>query len=173
MTTILTGSGVLRTRLRDAGFTIVDGPGERPDVVAVDFRERAAVPSGAPVLAWVDTESLPAAIRSGARGFLQARVCTGTVRRAVLSVAAGGVFFGPGLLTTAFERSWCGLTAREEEILRLLADGRSTADLARHLMLAPKTVRNHLSTIGGKLGRRGHAELTAFARRTPARQTTT
>ncbi|MFE0021139.1 response regulator transcription factor [Amycolatopsis sp. NPDC059021] len=163
LTTVLTESKVLRTRLRDAGFTIVAEPGDRPDVVATDFRERAAVRSGAPVLAWVDTGSLPAAIRSGARGFLQGEVSTGTVRRAVLTVAAGGVFFGPDLLTTAVGGTWCGLTGREREILRLLAAGRSTADLARHLVLAPKTVRNHLTRIGGKLGQRGHAELAAFA----------
>ncbi|MFE0021157.1 response regulator transcription factor [Amycolatopsis sp. NPDC059021] len=164
MTTVLADPGVLRTRLRDAGFTVVDQQHDRPDVVLADFRERATVVFGAPVLAWVDAGSLPAAIRSGARGFLEEEVSAGTLRRAVLTVAAGGMFFGPGLLAAAVEATWCGLTEREEEILRLLAAGRSTADLAQHLELAPKTVRNHFAAIGGKLGLRGQAELTAFAR---------
>ncbi|GAA4551994.1 helix-turn-helix transcriptional regulator [Amycolatopsis samaneae] len=164
MTTVLADSGVLRARLRSAGFTVVEQRQDRPDVVAADFRERAEMASGARVLAWVIAESFPAAIRSGARGFLQEEVPVETLRCAVLTVAAGGVFFGPGLLGTALETTASGLTRREHEILGLLAAGRTTADMARHLGLAPKTIRNHLATIGAKLGLRGRTELAVFAR---------
>jgi DNA-binding NarL/FixJ family response regulator len=151
--------------LRDAGFTVVEERRDQPDVVALDFCEHTAATSGVPVLAWVDPGSVRAAIRWGARGFVAADLSAAALRRAVLTVAAGGVFFGPGLLDAAAETPASRLTEREGHVLGLLAAGKSIADLARHLGLAPKTVRNRLAALGGKLGVRGQAELAAYARR--------
>ena len=57
------------------------------------------------------------------------------------------------------------LTAREREILALLTEGRSNADIAERLVLSEKTVRNHLSGIFEKLGVSNRVEAAAWAAR--------
>jgi DNA-binding NarL/FixJ family response regulator len=56
-----------------------------------------------------------------------------------------------------------GLTAREAEVLRLVASGRSNAQIAADLVLSEKTVARHLSNIFGKLGVGSRTAATAFA----------
>jgi DNA-binding NarL/FixJ family response regulator len=57
------------------------------------------------------------------------------------------------------------LTARETEILTLVADGRSNAEIARQLFISAKTVSVHVSNILAKLGAAGRTEAAAIARR--------
>jgi DNA-binding NarL/FixJ family response regulator len=64
------------------------------------------------------------------------------------------------------------LTRREEQVLDLLADGRSNADIAERLFISPKTVEHHVSRILAKLGLRSRAEVAAHVARTgPSRST--
>ena len=56
------------------------------------------------------------------------------------------------------------LTAREGEVLDLLARGQSNTEITNELVLSPKTVRNHVSNIFGKLGARDRAEAIVMAR---------
>ncbi|HET8628589.1 MAG TPA: response regulator transcription factor [Thermomicrobiales bacterium] len=56
-----------------------------------------------------------------------------------------------------------GLTAREVEVLRLVAQGLSNADVAARLFLSPRTVNTHLTSIYGKLGVENRAAAVAFA----------
>ena len=56
-----------------------------------------------------------------------------------------------------------GLTEREIEVLRLVADGFTNNEIAAHLFLSPKTVSRHLSNIFAKLGVSSRAAATAFA----------
>jgi DNA-binding NarL/FixJ family response regulator len=56
-----------------------------------------------------------------------------------------------------------GLTAREVEVLRLIAAGRSNAEIADELVLSIRTVERHISTIYAKLGARGGAARAAAA----------
>jgi DNA-binding NarL/FixJ family response regulator len=58
-----------------------------------------------------------------------------------------------------------GLTHREMDVLRLVADGRSNHEIASALFLSPKTVRNRVSVILGKLGVESRTAAAAFALR--------
>ena len=57
------------------------------------------------------------------------------------------------------------LTAREREILALVADGRSNGEIGKQLFISTKTVSVHVSNILGKLGAAGRTEAAAIARR--------
>jgi DNA-binding NarL/FixJ family response regulator len=110
-----------------------------------------------------DDNSIFAALRAGARGYVLKAVSSEALVRAVDAVAHGESIFSPSIarrITGFFESSarsegpidaFPVLTVREREILDLIARGRSNAELARALRLSPKTVRNHISNIFAKL----------------------
>ncbi len=56
-----------------------------------------------------------------------------------------------------------GLTSREVEVLRLVAHGHSNKEIARELVLSPRTVERHISNLYGKIDARGKADATAYA----------
>jgi DNA-binding NarL/FixJ family response regulator len=56
-----------------------------------------------------------------------------------------------------------GLTVREVEVLRLLAGGLTNREIARRLVLSPRTVENHVFRIYARIGARGRADATAYA----------
>ncbi len=112
-----------------------------------------------------DDESVFAAIRAGARGYLLKGATQEETLRAIRAVASGEAIFGPAVAerlmhyfnstrpagkgaTTQF---FPELTEREYEILTLIAQRKSNTDLAVRLVLSPKTVRNHVSNILSKL----------------------
>lgn len=107
-----------------------------------------------------DDDSVFAAMRAGARGYLLKGAARGQVVRGILSVAAGEVIFGPSVarhMQRFFEAPpvtaalFPGLTPREHEVLDLVARGRSNTDIARVLGVSGKTVRNHVSNVFAKL----------------------
>jgi DNA-binding NarL/FixJ family response regulator len=57
------------------------------------------------------------------------------------------------------------LSRREREVVQLLAEGLSNAEIARQLFVTPKTVEHHVTSILGKLGLRSRAEVAAWAAR--------
>lgn len=101
------------------------------------------------------------AIRAGARGYLLKGAEPAEVVRAITTVAAGGVVFGAvlahriadffGSAPTAAESRFPTLTARELEVLDLVAAGLSNAQIAGRLFLSQKTVRNHVHAVLTKL----------------------
>ncbi len=108
-----------------------------------------------------DSESVFNAMRAGARGYLLKGAEPDELVRAVQAVARGEAIFGQsiatqvlryfnGLLVTA-PITFPELTAREREVLELIAAGRSNGEIAQVLSLSGKTVRNHVSIIFGKL----------------------
>ena len=121
-----------------------------------------------------DDSTLLSAMRAGARGYLVKGASQEEVTRAITSVHAGGVVFGaslasrigellspaPGLGAAEFPM----LTEREREVLDLIAAGRSNAQIAATLFLAPKTVRNNVSAILSKLQATDRAEVIIRAR---------
>jgi DNA-binding NarL/FixJ family response regulator len=122
-----------------------------------------------------DDDTVFAAIRAGARGYLLKGASRAEILRAIRAVAAGEAIFGPGVarrLVAFFARpvpradaaAFPGLTEREREILELIAQGRSNADITAALVLSPKTVRNHVSNIFSKLQVRDRAEAIVRAR---------
>ena len=122
-----------------------------------------------------DDESVFAAVRAGASGYLLKGADRADVIRAILGVAAGEAVFGPaiakrvlsffsGAPTTA-PTAFPELTEREREILDLVALGLGNQAIGRRLSLAQKTVRNNVSTILGKLHAADRGEAIARARR--------
>jgi DNA-binding NarL/FixJ family response regulator len=110
------------------------------------------------VSSFTDRRRIPAAVRAGARGYLSKDVDPQALAAAVRSVHAGHLLLEPGaaqaLLAEPGARPAAGpvLTARERDVLTLIADGRSNREIARALAVAEKTVKTHVSSILLKLG---------------------
>lgn len=106
-----------------------------------------------------DDDSVFAAMRAGARGYILKGADQAEVLRAIRAVATGEALFGPTIATrlTSFfsapaaPKVFPQLTDREREILDLIAQGRNNSEIAARLYLSPKTVRNHISSIFAKL----------------------
>jgi DNA-binding NarL/FixJ family response regulator len=149
--------------------------GLRPDVVVVDLhapgmngidttrRIVAASPRVAVLVLTMseDDDSVLAAMRVGARGYLLKSAGHAQIVRAICAVASGEAIFGPTIaerLIAFFSASSPGppqafpdLTAREREVLELIAQGEPNKAIARQLVLSVKTVCNHASSIYTKL----------------------
>ncbi|GAA2424425.1 response regulator transcription factor [Streptomyces glaucus] len=165
----------------------------RPDVVVMDLhlgepaasgveatREILRLRPGTAVLVVTmldDDASVFAAMRAGARGYLLKGAGPAEVERAVRAVANGEVILGPAVagravahLTataagTSAPDALGGLTAREREVLDLVARGLDNRAISRRLALSQKTVRNHLSNILTKLQAASRGEAIVRARR--------
>lgn len=107
-----------------------------------------------------DDESVFSAMRAGARGYLLKGARKEQTLRSIRSVANGEAFFSPGIarrMMTYFpeqrpqQSAFPELTEREREILGLVARGLGNNEIADRLVLSLKTVRNHVTTIVGKL----------------------
>ena len=108
-----------------------------------------------------DDDSVFAAMRAGARGYLLKGAGPDEVLRAIRAVAAGEAIFGPSIAQRLMEffagapsgppSAFPDLTDREREVLELIARGESNQSIARRLFLSEKTVRNHASNIFTKL----------------------
>lgn len=120
-------------------------------------------------------DSVFAALRAGARGYLLKGADRAEIARAVDTVAHGGVVFSATLAERvlaffAGHRPGMGLapfpnlTDREREVLDLVAQGLTNAEIARRLVVSDKTVRNHVSNVFAKLHVAGRAEAVARAR---------
>lgn len=133
---------------------------------------------GTPILVLTmseDDESLFAALRAGARGYLLKGARGDDIARAVVTVFGGEMVVGAALsgrLVAALTDRKGGaqpppfrqLTDREREILELVARGYDNHRIARHLVLSEKTVRNHVSLVLAKLPATTRAEAVALAR---------
>ncbi|TDB89081.1 response regulator transcription factor [Actinomadura sp. KC216] len=121
-----------------------------------------------------DDDSVFAAMRAGARGYLLKESGAEEIARAVRAVAAGEAIYGPEIarrVLTYFtdmpdprRAAFPELTDREREVLGLIAQGRSNADIAGTLFLSQKTVRNHVSNIFMKLHVADRAQAIVVAR---------
>jgi DNA-binding NarL/FixJ family response regulator len=107
-----------------------------------------------------DDDSVFAAMRAGARGYVLKGAQQDEIVRAIHAVAAGEAIFGPGIarrvlgLVSAPPAAgvpFPDLTGREREVLDLIASGTRNAEIARRMSIAPKTVANHVSAIFAKL----------------------
>ena len=150
--------------------------GLQPDVVLMDLQmprlngveATGRIVASSPhisvvVLSMMDDEdSVFAAVRAGARGYLLKGARRQEILRAVEAVGSGEVIFGPGIADRMMNyfrglrarpasEVFPELTERERVILGRIADGLDNGEIARELGLSVKTVRNHASNIFAKL----------------------
>ncbi len=109
-----------------------------------------------------DDDSVFAAMRAGARGYVLKGADQEEMLRAIRAVARGEALFGPAIASrlmsyftaprpAAAPLLFPELTEREREVLGLIAQGYNNEEIARRLVLSQKTVRNHVSNIFSKL----------------------
>jgi DNA-binding NarL/FixJ family response regulator len=109
-----------------------------------------------------EDDSVFAAMRAGARGYLLKGADQTEILRAIHAVSYGEAIFSPAIaqrLTQYFATlehaampvAFPDLTEREREVLSLIAQGRSNGEIATRLVISQKTVRNHVSNIFSKL----------------------
>jgi DNA-binding NarL/FixJ family response regulator len=151
----------------------------RPDVVLLDMvlpgldglgvlaelRERGLGARVLVVTSFTDRRSALPAVRAGARGYLSKDVEPEALATAVRSVHAGHLLLDPELTATLLAEP-PSLTARESDVLALVADGRSNREIARALALSEKTVKTHVSSILLKLGLADRTQAALYAVRT-------
>jgi DNA-binding NarL/FixJ family response regulator len=155
-----------------------------PDVVIMDVQlpDASGIEATAMVLAqnssvgilmltmFGDDDSVHAAIRAGARGYLVKGAGPAEIERAIRAVAHGEMILGapaahvPKQIHASGGRAFPALSEREEEVLGLVAQGLDNPAIARRLVLSEKTVRNHVSNVLTKLGVSSRAEAVARAR---------
>jgi DNA-binding NarL/FixJ family response regulator len=122
-----------------------------------------------------DDDSLFAALRAGARGYLLKEAAADDIARAVVTVARGETVLGARVSARVLDAVRSGilpgapapfprLTERERQVLELVARGYQNTRVAHHLGLSEKTVRNHVSAILAKLPAATRAEAVALAR---------
>jgi DNA-binding NarL/FixJ family response regulator len=101
-------------------------------------------------------------MRAGARGYILKGAKHDEMLRAIRAVGSGEAIFSPGIASRMMEffassrtvipaETFPDLTERELEILDLIAQGKSNAEIAETLVISVKTVRNHVSNIFNKL----------------------
>jgi DNA-binding NarL/FixJ family response regulator len=161
-----------------------------PDVILMDIRmpvldgveaTRRLVAQGSSARVLILTtfdldEYVHAAIRAGASGFLLKDVTPGDLLDAIRIVAGGDALLAPSVTRRLLERfattlpvgdqtseALAHLTARETEVLRLLAGGLSNAEIAAELVVSEATVKTHISAVLRKLGLRDRVQAVILA----------
>jgi DNA-binding NarL/FixJ family response regulator len=160
----------------------------RPDVILLDLhmpemggmlmleRLREELPEARVLVitASEKAETLLAAVSAGAAGYITKRASREELCDAVITVHGGGSVIAPhlaGHLLRQYRRAAKGetdslqnqLSARELEVLRLVAAGRTDKQIAEEIYVSPRTVQNHLARIRDKTGLRRRSELTRWA----------
>ena len=138
----------------------------RPDVVIMDVRMPGMdgleatreltqrVPESAVLIftAYSERSLLSRGLESGAKGYILKEAPHQTLLKAIEKVVAGEGFVDPALMPAFLSDARDDmLTGREREILQLLADGMSNADVARRLFISQETVKSHVRHILAKL----------------------
>jgi DNA-binding NarL/FixJ family response regulator len=156
-----------------------------PDVVLMDLRmprvdgieairrlaERGERPRSIALTTYADDTSVLGALRAGARGYLTKDAGAEQIRAAVEAVARGEAALDPAvqhhvlaaLTEPATPELPDGLTPREAEVLALIAEGLTNAEIAERLVVSAATVKTHVNHIFAKAGVRDRAQAVVYA----------
>jgi DNA-binding NarL/FixJ family response regulator len=157
----------------------------RPDVVLMDLRmprcdgveatrrlrERAPASKVIVLTTYADDHSVLEALRAGARGFLTKDAGAEEIERAIAAVVRGEAAIDPAvqhhLVEAVAAKSELphGLTPREAEVLTLIAQGLSNAEIAERLVVSEATVKSHINHLFTKTGVRDRAQAVSYAYR--------
>ena len=154
----------------------------RPDVVLMDLRmprmdgteaiRRLAARGGIAAIAlttYADDASVLGALRAGARGYLTKDAGAEQIRAAVEAVARGEAALDPAIqhhVLAAVDRAAGRPTTsrpREVEVLTLIAEGLTNAEIAERLVVSAATVKSHVNHIFAKIGARDRAQAVVYA----------
>ena len=159
----------------------------RPDAVVIDVdlpgcvnaAEQLCADSGAPVIllsGLADDERLFAALRAGATGVVSKDAAPDQLVRAIEIATRGDAILSPALTRRLIgelvsrpqpsrpcDKLVAGLTAREREVIALVARGLSNDEIAQQLVVSPATARTHVSRAMVKLRARDRSQLVVFA----------
>jgi DNA-binding NarL/FixJ family response regulator len=174
----------------DGVEALAQAKAELPDVVLMDLRMPhmegaqatreivAALPDTRVLVltTYADDESLFPALQAGARGYLTKDASAEEIEQAIRAVAAGRTHLDPvvqqRLLEAVQSPTNTGaapdqqpdeLTARESEVLKLIASGLSNAEIAESLVVSNATVKTHINRIFAKTGARDRAQAVRYA----------
>ncbi|MFF3285557.1 response regulator [Streptomyces sp. NPDC003023] len=161
-----------------------------PDVVLMDLRmprvdgveatrrirERHPATQVVVLTTYADDDSLFPALRAGARGYLTKDADGDEIVRAIREVTAGRAGLSPVVQQRLLEQITAepapsgprlpdGLTAREGEVLTLIAEGLGNADIARRLGISTATVKTHINNLFAKAGLHDRAQAVRYAYR--------
>ena len=162
----------------------------RPDVIVMDVRLadgsgivatreiRAERPQTQVLMltSFADDQALFASIMAGAAGYVLKQIRSGELLQAIRAVGNGQSLLDPAVTQSVLDRLRAGkhllrderlqrLSAQEERILTLVAEGRTNREIGDQLKLAEKTVKNYLSSIMSKLEVARRAEAAAYLAR--------
>jgi DNA-binding NarL/FixJ family response regulator len=133
---------------------------------------------------YADDESVLGVLRAGARGYLTKDASSQDIRSAILTVAAGDAALDPAVqshvvaaLSGNGERAAepsappapqlpDDLTPREAEVLALIAEGLTNAEIAERLVVSPTTIKSHINHLFAKAGLRDRTQAVNYAYRT-------
>ena len=133
---------------------------------------------------YADDESVLGALRAGARGYLTKDASSQDIRTAILTVAAGDAALDPAVqshVVAALARDGAqatepgrsippqlpdDLTPREAEVLSLIAEGLTNAEIAERLVVSPTTIKSHINHLFAKAGLRDRTQAVNYAYRT-------
>jgi DNA-binding NarL/FixJ family response regulator len=162
----------------------------RPDAVLMDLRmprldgvaatrrlrERQPAVKVIALTTYDDERSVVEALRAGARGYLTKDAGAEEIRRALEAVVRGQAAIDPAVQRHLVDALAAGapaaagalpdgLTPREAEVLSLIAEGLSNAEIADHLVLSEATVKSHINHLFTKIGARDRAQAVTYAYR--------
>jgi DNA-binding NarL/FixJ family response regulator len=154
-------------------------PGTDGIAATADLRERQPAARVLVLTTYADEDAIVPALQAGARGYLTKDATAEQIEAAIRAVHAGQTYLDPvvqeRLVTAVLSRPPAaapsgpaarppdGLTAREAEVLALLAAGLSNAEIARRLYVSNATVKTHVNRIFAKTGARDRAQAVRYA----------
>ncbi|MFD3399779.1 response regulator [Kribbella sp. NPDC058693] len=163
----LVAGGNVDVVLMDLRMPVLDGT-EATARITAEFPDVAVLV----LTTYADDASIANALRAGARGYLTKDAGRAEIGAALRSTAAGQSTFDPEVskrliagLAPSAGVGGDGLTARETEVLRLIARGLSNPEIAGTLFISEATVKTHINNTFAKIGARHRAEAVRYAYR--------